>query len=145
MHSFSLMTGGSILILTSDGKKPLYVQIAEWIETEILTGHFNADEKVYSQYQLADIFNINPATASKGLNLLVADNILYKKRGLGMFVTTKAAEIILNKRKNHTLKDLMDELVVEAAQLNVSEEELISMVRKAVNHGESEGEKNECN
>ena len=50
------------------------------------------------------MYSINPATAAKGLTLLVEENILYKKRGLGMFVTEGAKEIIINKRKNHTLK-----------------------------------------
>ena len=54
------------LIFTNDELKPIYLQIAEWLETEILSGNIAADEKIYSQYQLAAMFNINPATAAKG-------------------------------------------------------------------------------
>ena len=107
------------------------MQIADWVESEILNGHFESDEKVYSQYQLADMYTINPATAAKGLNLLVDEKILYKKRGLGMFVTNKAREIILNKRKNQTLKGLVQELVLEANRLQVTEGELIKMIKLA--------------
>jgi GntR family transcriptional regulator len=107
------------------------VQIADWIESEILNGHFESDEKVYSQYQLADMYTINPATAAKGLNLLVDENILYKKRGLGMFVTNGAKEIIMNKRKSQTLKRLVQELVLEANRLQITESELIKMVKLA--------------
>ena len=107
------------------------MQIADWIESEILNGHFESDEKVYSQYQLADMYTINPATAAKGLNLLVDENILYKKRGLGMFVTNGAKEIIMNKRKNQTLKRLVQELVLEANRLQISETELIEMIKSA--------------
>lgn len=107
------------------------MQIAEWLETEILNGHFKKDEKVYSQYQLAEMFTINPATAAKGLNLLVEENILYKKRGLGMFVTPLAKEIILNKRKTVVLKDLITNLVVEANRLHIKEEELMEMIKMA--------------
>lgn len=112
-----------------DSTKPIYVQIAEWIESEILKGHFDANEKVYSQYQLAELYTINPATAAKGLNLLVDENILYKKRGLGMFVTEDAKAIIRNKRKNLTLKQLVQELLLEANRLDISKQDLIEMIR----------------
>lgn len=125
--------GGGGLILHTDGTKPIYVQIAEWLETEILSGHCKSDEKVYSQYQLAEMFTINPATAAKGLTLLVEEQILYKKRGLGMFVTSSARERIVKKRINHTLKRLVNEVVLEARRLNVSEHEIIQMIQAANN------------
>lgn len=126
------------LIIQNDGTKPIYVQIAEWIENEILKGNFSYDEKVYSQYQLAEMFTINPATAAKGLKMLMEENILYKKRGLGMFVTKDAKQIISSKRKNETLIRLVRELVLEARRLHVSEDELIEIVRNA--HREIKGE-----
>jgi GntR family transcriptional regulator len=115
--------------LNLDGSKPIYVQVSEWLEREILNGNFVSDQKIYSQYQLAEIFNINPATAAKGLNILADENILYKKRGLGMFVSSTAREMILHKRKNQTLKRLVQEILVEAEQLNVGKEELIHIIR----------------
>ncbi len=117
-----------------DHTKPIYIQIAEWLETEILKGHHKHDEKIYSQYQLADMFNINPATAAKGLNILADEAILYKKRGLGMFVSENANEIILTKRKNQTLKRLVHDLVIEAERLHVGEAELIAMVIEENKH-----------
>ncbi len=117
------------LIIQNDGTKPIYLQIAEWIENEILKGNFNYDDKVYSQYQLAEMFTINPATAAKGLKLLVEKRILYKKRGLGMFVTKEAKQIISSKRKNETLIRLVRELTLEAKRLHVSEDELIEAIR----------------
>ncbi|OIJ11631.1 GntR family transcriptional regulator [Anaerobacillus arseniciselenatis] len=117
------------MILNTDGSKPIYKQISEWLETEILSGNIRTDEKVYSQYQLAEMFNINPATAAKGLNLLADENIVYKKRGLGMFVSENAAKIILAKRKGQTLQRLVEELVRESRQLGVSEEEIVEMIR----------------
>ncbi|MFS1514292.1 GntR family transcriptional regulator [Chengkuizengella sp. SCS-71B] len=122
---------GAETILNTDSTKPIYIQIAEWIESEILNGQFQIDEKVYSQYQLAEMYTINPATAAKGLNLLVDEKILYKKRGLGLFVSSGGKEIIINKRKNFTLKALVRELVVEAKQLHISEHELIKMIKEA--------------
>jgi len=76
------------------------------------------------------MYTINPATAAKGLNLLVDEKILYKKRGLGMFVSDTAKETILYKRKNQTLKRLVREVVLEAKQLNMSEAELIQIIQE---------------
>ncbi|MGG3803019.1 GntR family transcriptional regulator [Metabacillus fastidiosus] len=101
-----------------------------------MNGHFESGQKVYSQYQLAEMYTINPATAAKGLNLLVEANILYKKRGLGMFVSENAREMIRNKRKNETLRSLVYELVLEAGRLQISEGELIEMIREAREKGE---------
>lgn len=117
------------MILNTSGTKPIYIQIAEWIETEILNGNFKADEKVYSQYKLAEMFTINPATAAKGLNVLFDENILYNKRGLGKFVSPGAKEIILNKRKDQTMKGLIRDVVSQSQQLQIKEEELIRMIR----------------
>ncbi|MFZ7943376.1 GntR family transcriptional regulator [Neobacillus sp. 19] len=125
------------MIPNLDGTKPIYIQLSEWLENEILNGNFESDQKIYSQYQLAEIFNINPATAAKGLNILADEQILYKKRGLGMFITSNAKDTILTKRKNQTLKRLVRDIVVEAGRLQVSKEELIEMI-KAADTGEAE-------
>ena len=119
-----------------NGLKPIYIQIAEWLENEILNEHFETDGKVFSQYKLAELFNINPATAAKGLNLLSDDGILYTRRGLGKFVTADAKKMILNKRKNETLQAMVTELVQEATRLGVGQEELIHMIELAHKGGQ---------
>jgi GntR family transcriptional regulator len=116
------------MIFAADDMKPIYLQVSEWLETEILSGNLTADEKIYSQYQLAEMFNINPATAARGLNILADENILYKKRGLGMFVSHEAIEIIRRKRRELVLERLL-ELVKEAEILKISETELIAMFK----------------
>lgn len=125
--------GGETVIISSNSIKPIYLQISEWLENQILSGSIAADEKMYSQYQLAEMYNINPATAAKGLTVLLNENILYKKRGLGMFVSPQAKELIFKKRKNETLKKLAEELIAEARRLNVSEAELIEMIKSIEN------------
>ncbi len=121
------------------GDKPIYVQISEWLENEILCERIRENEKVYSQYQLAEMFNINPATAAKGINILADQGILYKKRGLGMFLSANAKEKIRYRRKNHTLKRLVEEVAIEARRLGVDEEELIGMMREGFRRGTIEG------
>lgn len=120
------------MVLQVNSGKPIYIQIAEWIETEILNENLQADDKVYSQYQLAEMFTINPATAAKGLTLLTDEKILYGKRGLGKFVTSEAKAMITNKRKNEKLKGLLEEVALEAERLHVSDEEIISMLKMAI-------------
>ena len=127
-NSNALWKKGAKTILNPDSSIPIYKQIAQWIESEILNGHLEEDQKVFSQYQLADMFTINPATAAKGINLLVDEQILYKKRGLGMFVTSGAKEAIQFKRKNETLMSLITELILEANRLNITKKELIGLM-----------------
>lgn len=127
------------MILNTDGTKPIYIQIAQWLETEILKGKFKEHEKIYSQYQLAEMFNINPATAAKGLNMLADEDILYDKRGIGKLVAESAKANIKDKRKNQILTGLIEEIVQEAIYLNINEDELLEMV-STVNR-EMRGEK----
>ncbi|MFJ7731957.1 GntR family transcriptional regulator [Lysinibacillus sp. NPDC097231] len=113
-----------------DSTSPIYIQIAEWLQHQIIADRLQADEKVYSQYQLAELFNINPATAGKGLTILLEEQLLYKKRGLGMFVAVDAKDRILMKRRNETLTKMAQEIVLEAKRLLVSDEELLALIRK---------------
>ena len=123
------------MILHQNSQIPIYIQIAEWIENEILADRLVADGKVYSQYQLAEMFNINPATAGKGLTILLENDILYKKRGLGMFVVEGAKSKILATRRTHTLTQRVEEIVQEARRLAVSDEELIELIKKVQQKG----------
>ena len=109
---------------------PIYIQIAEWLQHEIVADRLQTDDKVYSQYQLAELFNINPATAGKGLTILLEEQLLYKKRGLGMFVSPDAKERIVTKRRNETLTKMALNLVIEAKRLLVSDEELLELIRR---------------
>ena len=109
--------------------KPIYIQVASWIEDEILNDNIKEEEQVLSTNQFAALYNINPATAGKGLNLLVDENILYKKRGIGMFVSIGAKDIILKKRRDSFAKELVTKLIVEAEKLGISKDEIIEMLK----------------
>ncbi|SFH98389.1 DNA-binding transcriptional regulator YhcF, GntR family [Tindallia magadiensis] len=115
-----------------EGTDPIYVQIADWLENEILSEQVKAGEKIYSQYKLADIFGINPATALKGLNRLVEKNLVYKKRGLGMFVEDDALEILKKERRDHGMRNQIRDLVEEAKRLDVSKDILMEMIEKEI-------------
>ena len=83
-------------ILTQE--KSIYIQISEMIENDILRDILCEEERVPSTNELAKLYAINPATAAKGINILVEAGIVYKKRGIGMFVAKGAKEVIQKKR-----------------------------------------------
>lgn len=114
-------------------EKPIYLQLAEAIEDDILKGIFEEDSQVVSTTELAVTLRINPATAGKGLNLLVDEGILYKKRGVGMFVSVGAREMILKKRKDGFYRSFVVKLLDEARKLNISVEEVIAMIERGRN------------
>lgn len=109
-------------------EKSIYLQIKEMIEQDILRDILLEEERVPSTNELAKLYAINPATAAKGVNLLVDEGILYKKRGIGMFVATGAKEAIRKKRREHFFENYVKGMLTEAANLGISKEELIEMI-----------------
>lgn len=118
-------------ILTQE--KSIYIQIKEMIENDILRNILLGEERVPSTNELAKLYTINPATAAKGVNILVDEGILYKKRGIGMFVATGAKKQIMEKRKKNFYNDYVKSLMAEADSLGISRQELIAMIQEAEN------------
>src|SRR5690606_21803391 len=102
--------------LMDDGR-PIFIQIAERIEDDILEGGLPEESQVPSTNQFAAFYKINPATAAKGVNLLVDEGILYKKRGIGMFVATGAKSIVLKKRQEQFYEQYVVSMMQEAKKL----------------------------
>ena len=117
-----------MLDLNSD--KSIYVQIAEIIENDILMGHLKEEEQSPSTNQFAKVYQINPATAGKGLNILVDEGILYKKRGIGMFVAEGARKKIVKKRQGSFFKEILPDIMVEANRLEITKEEIMEFIEK---------------
>lgn len=113
-----------------DSEKSIFLQIAESIEDDILQKIIGEETQVLSTNQLAKMFRINPATAAKGINILVSQGVLYKKRGIGMFVTSGATNKIRAKRKAAFNEDYILTLLEEASNLGISKEEIINMINK---------------
>ena len=109
--------------------KSIYLQVSEMIETDILRGILLEEERVPSTNERAKLYTINPATAAKGINLLVDEGILYKKRGIGMFVAEGAKEHIIEKRRDAFYENYVKGLLEEAKSLGISSEQLVEMIR----------------
>ena len=114
-------------ILTQE--KSIYLQIAEMIETDILRDILLEEERVPSTNELAKLYAINPATAAKGVNILVDEGVLYKKRGIGMLVSAGAKEAILSRRKNEFYDNYVKKLLEEAASIGLGKEEVIQLIQ----------------
>ena len=117
---------------TLNDQSLLYLQIARMLEDDILRGVYREEEQVPSTNELARNYNINPATAAKGINLLVSDGILYKRRGIGMFVSKGAGDTVKEKRKAAFYDGFVKPLVKEGASLALTGEELVDMITKAM-------------
>lgn len=111
-------------------EKSIYIQISEMIENDILRDVLLEDGRVPSTNELAKLYAINPATAAKGINILVDAGILYKKRGIGMFVSDGAKEVIRTKRKAQFYENYVSEIVNEAKTLGITKAELIAGIEK---------------
>lgn len=109
-------------------EKSIYIQISEMIENDILRDIILEEERVPSTNELAKLYAINPATAAKGINILVDNGILYKKRGIGMFVSEGAKKQIKQHRKEAFYENYISKLLDEATSLGITKEEIISML-----------------
>lgn len=113
-----------------DARENLYMQIARSIEDDILTGTLKEEELIPSTNQFAQFYSINPATAAKGVNLLVDEGIVYKKRGIGMFVASGAKRTVQHKRQQAFWSDTLPLVLSEAVRLGISRRQLIEQIEK---------------
>lgn len=113
-----------------DSNKLIFEQVAEIVENQILDGLLKTDDRSPSTTEFANAYGINPATARKGLNILVDEGILIKKRGMGMFVTKDAKKIIKEKRKKEYLENILPDLIKNLRFLEISKEDLIKEIEK---------------
>src|SRR3954451_10952174 len=108
--------GGSVAF---DDRSPIYLQIADGIKNDVLSGALKEDEQVMSTNQYAAFYRINPATAAKGFAQLVDEGVLYKKRGIGMFVSPHARELLRTARRDSFFADVVDPMIREAKAIGI--------------------------
>ena len=114
--------------LVLNNEEPIFIQIARAIEDEILSNGIKEEEQVPSTTELSKLYKINPTTVLKGINILVDKNILYKKRGIGMFVSDGAKTIIKEARKENFKHNFVKNLLQEANKLEINREELVDII-----------------
>ena len=119
------------MALTDD--RPIFQQIAEQLEEGILSGGYPEESQVPSITEYSVQYRINPATALKGINLLVDAGLLYKKRGVGMFVSPGAREQLRRQRRERFYQDFVQRMVREARNLGLTDGELQTLLERGMN------------
>lgn len=113
---------------------PLFVQIAEQIEDDVFTGAYAEGDRVPSTNELAALLGINPHTVLKGMNILVDEDVIYKRRGMGMYVQDGAREKVRAKRENAFGERFVSALVAEAKKLGLAKDQVIDLIEKGYDH-----------
>lgn len=112
-----------------DGPEPIYIQIAQMIRAQVLAGELKEEEQVMSTTQFATTFRINPATAQKAFAGLVEEGVLYKRRGLGMFVAPQARERLLDDHRKRYFEEVLAPALQQADILGIPTDEVVAYVR----------------
>jgi GntR family transcriptional regulator len=120
-----------------DDDRPIFQQIAERVENDILSGALEEEGQVPSTNEFALYYRINPATAGKGVNLLVEQGILYKRRGIGMFVAAGARERITARRREMFVLEYVDPMLAEASSLGITPDQLTLLIENQLTEKET--------
>lgn len=112
-----------------DGRDPIYLQIADQIRTDVVSGALGEEEQVMSTTQYATAYRINPATAAKAFAELVDEGTLYKRRGVGMFVAPGARDRLVDHRRERFFADVVDPVAAEARVLGISLDDVVARLR----------------
>lgn len=112
-----------------DDGRAIFLQIAQTVEDAVLDGSLPEESQAPSTNELAAFHRINPATAAKGVNLLVDKGVLYKRRGIGMFVAAGARDLLLAERRAAFADRFLDPLLAEAGAIGLTPDDVAAMLR----------------
>ena len=113
-----------------DDRSPIYRQIADQVKAEVVSGALGGDEQVMSTNQYAAYYRINPATVAKAFQQLVDEQVLYKKRGIGMFVSPTARDVLRAQRRETFFSDVVDPMVAEAKAVGIPIDEVVARIKQ---------------
>ena len=110
--------------MTFTNDKPIYIQMADRLCEEILSGVYKDDDRIPSVREYAVLLEVNTNTAVKAYEQLAREEIIYNKRGLGYFVTPGAKQQILKARKQEFMKERLPELFRQMQLLGITLEDV---------------------
>jgi len=108
---------------------PIYRQLRDRVVAMILDGVLKQGDALPSVRQVAADFQINPITVSKAYQELVDENLVEKRRGLGMYVTDGARGALMKSERDRFLSDEWPQLYARLARLGLSLKELMEAER----------------
>lgn len=120
--------------LKFENEKPIYIQLAEWLSDNIISGQLKEEQQIPSTTEISVTYKVNPATALKGVNMLVEKGVIYKKRGLGMFVAKGAVEVLRKERQSEFFDNYVKTMVTEAKKLGLTKEEIMEMIERGLDN-----------
>ena len=109
-------------------KKPIYEQIRDWLADQIIDETLDEHDKVPSTNEIVTYFKVNHITVSKGVTELVEEGVLYKKRGVGMFVSEGARGKLLEKRREGFVEEYLKPMLEEAGKLDLTKSDIQKMI-----------------
>ncbi len=116
--------------MTFQEELPIFLQLAEQLKEGILSGAYPEESQIPSITEYSVAYKINPATALKGINLLVDEGLVYKKRGVGMFVSSGAREVLQGQRRERFYEDYVERAVREAKNLGLTAAEVTALIER---------------
>lgn len=118
------------MAFTFHDKKPIFIQIKEKIEDQIVKEELKEHDQIPSTTQMVQFYKANHITISKGVNLLVDEGIIYKKRGVGMFVQEGAKEKLLQNRRNAFADEYVLPMIKESEKLGLTDQDIFEMIKR---------------
>ncbi|NML61016.1 GntR family transcriptional regulator [Massilia sp. RP-1-19] len=104
---------------------PIYRQLKERVVSMMLDGVLKAGDALPSVRQIAAEYQLNPITVSKAYQELVDDNLVEKRRGIGMYVTEGASEKLLASERERFLSEEWPAMVERIRRLGLSLDQLL--------------------
>jgi GntR family transcriptional regulator len=115
-----------------DEATPIFSQISEQLADQIADGELAEGERVPSSNELAAFYRINPATAAKGINVLINEGFLEKRRGVGMFVVNGARQRLIDRRRQGFAEQFVSPLIAEATRLGINSQKLLELITRSL-------------
>ena len=109
---------------------PIFIQLSRQLKEDIFQGIYAEDTPLPSTTELSVTLHLNPQTVLKAVNLLADEDLVEKRRGIGMFVKAGARERITQERKERFARDYVIPLLREAEKLSLNSDEIIRMIEK---------------
>ncbi len=118
------------MTITFNQNTPIYLQVARMIRDAILTGDLSEGEAIPSVRRISVEHSLNPQTVLNATQTLVSQDVLEKRRGLGIFVKEGARQRLLDQELEIFITDEIPALTERARLLGVSTQEIVKLIKQ---------------
>jgi GntR family transcriptional regulator len=125
-----IFTGNRMFILNPQSGIPIYRQIFEQVRRMVASGQLQPGTELPSVRELALAHAVNPMTISKAYSMLEAEGLLERNRGKPMTVASQSKNHSQLPKRLQQIDPLVEQTVVAAKQLQLTEAELVKAVRR---------------